>query len=345
MGEYFDLEFFRLGLQTLGGYPVQSINNDFIEFCDNYLVNLFDVCKQEVDSTFGQKVGTHDLLGIFATGGHARHQAFDDDYDLIVLLDSDDDEIIEYSTKIVTRMNREITKRGIMPHFRFADHFGSFVTRFSQLEQYLNATGEEVPQEEMFIDQSQLLEARMVVGSHKLEEEFRSRIIAPYIFDRSEKYIQDMIGEIKARHRDPATRRRLGLNFKECVGGLRDIGMLLLIYKAKYRLSTPISDELFEALKLMRPESSREFRVLMQSMNFLKHARYLYRLSATADDNFKSDFLGITAKAMGFVDIDDLGDELKMMNAFQNVTQEVNRILQQLLKKASEPVIHEKIAV
>jgi hypothetical protein len=328
MGEYFDVEFFRLGLQTLNGYHIHSINSEFIEFNDNYLTNLFDVSKQEVDSVAGRRVTTRDLLGVFTTGGHARYQAFDDDYDLIVLLDSDDEKIQGYSSKILTRMNREITKRGIMPHFRFADHFGSYVTTFSQLEEWLASS----PQD-LFIDQSQLLEARMVVGSHVLDREFERRIIGPYIFDRSDRYIADMIREIKSRHEDPAVRQRMALNFKECAGGLRDIGMLLLIYKAKYRLLTPISDELFQELKDIIPSRRRELQVLNQSCNFLKQARYLYRLSATADDNFKADFLGITAKAMDFVDGNGEGDESKMMSAFQNVTQEVSRIIERLLEE------------
>lgn len=328
MGEYFDVEFFRLGLQTLNGYPVQSVNSDFIEFNDNYTVNLFDVCKQEVAKTFGRKIQTRDLLGVFATGGHARYQAFDDDFDLIVLLDSDNEDIIKYATRIITLMNREITKRGILPHFRFADHFGSFITRFSQLEEWLNSSPKD-----MFIDQSQLLEARMIVGSHDLEEKFEHRIIKPYIYNRLDRYVSDMVREIQSRHHNIEEHHRIGLNFKECIGGLRDIGMLMLILKAKYRLKTPISDELFEELQRLAPENKRELQVLRQACNFLKQARYLYRLSATADDNFKTDFLGITAQAMNFVDKDGNPDEERMVNAYQSVTQEVNRIVQQLLEK------------
>ena len=81
------------------------------------------------------------------------------------------------------------------------------------------------------------------------------------------------------------------------------------------------------------PESERELRVLNQSCNFLKQTRYLYRLSETADDNFRSDFLGTTAKAMDFVDENGEGDELKMLNAFQNVTQEVSRIIHHLIEE------------
>ena len=331
MGEYFDVEFFRLGLQTLNGYPIQSINSDFIEFNDNYTINLFDVCKQEVSKTFGRKIRTRDLLGVFATGGHARHQAFDDDFDIIVLLDSDNEDIIEYATRILTRMNREITKRGILPHFRFADHFGSFITRFSQLEEWLSSSPPE-----MFIDQSQLLEARMIVGSHDLVEKFEHRIIKPFIYNNSEQFISDMVREIQSRHLNIEKHHRIGLNFKECIGGLRDIGMLMLILKAKYQLKMPISDELIEELQRLIPGSAREFQVLMESCNILKQSRYLYRLSATADDNFKTDFLEITAQTMDFVDKNGRGDEKKMVEVYQNVTQEVNRIIQQLLERETD---------
>ncbi len=326
MGEYFDLEFFRLGQQTLQGYPLPAIDREFIDFSDTYLTNLFDVCKEEVNEVVGLSVRTRDLLGLFTTGGHARHQAFDDDYDLIVLLDSDDAEILDYSVQVLTRVNREITKRGIMPHFRFADYFGSFVTRFSQLHGFLTE-----PREDRFIDQCQLLEARMVVGSQHLQKEFERRIVEPYIFERVEQYIHDMVRELRSRHEDTTTGSDEQLNFKECTGGLRDIEMLLLIYKARYRLLTPIGKELFYTLERMLPDYAREFQVLRRALDFTKQARYLYRLSASADDSFVVESLDTTATAMEFLDDDGNGDVWGMKSAFKMVTWEAYEVIQKLI--------------
>ncbi len=326
MGEYFDLEFFRLGQQTLQGYPLPAIDREFIEFSDTYLTNLFDVCKQEVKESLDHPVRTQDLLGVFATGGHARHQAFDDDYDLVVLLDSDDAEILDFSAQVLTRVNREITKRGIMPHFRFADYFGSFVTCFSQLHDFLTEQ-----REDRFIDQCQLLEARMIVGSQHLQKEFERRIVKRYIFDRQEQYIPDMVRELQSRHEHAKPGGDDQLNFKECTGGLRDIEMLLLIYKARYRLLAPIGKELFYTLERMFPDYAREFQVLKRALDFTKQARYLYRLSASADDSFVVDSLGTTATAMDFTNEDGSGDVWAMKSAFKMTTWEAYEVIQKLL--------------
>ena len=226
----------------------------------------------------------------------------------------------------MTRVNREITKRGIMPHFRFADYFGSFVTRFSQLHDFLTED-----REDRFIDQSQLLEARMVVGSQHLQKEFERRIVERYVFERQDQYIKDMITELESRHENATSGSDEQLNFKECTGGLRDIEMLLLIYKARHRLLTPIGKELFYTLERMFPEHSREFQVLKRALDFTKQARYLYRLSASADDSFVVESLGKTASAMAFIDEQGEGDVWAMKSAFKMVTWEAYEVIQKLL--------------
>ncbi len=133
LGEFYDLEFLRMGLATLGGAPAARIDDDFTEVADVYLSKLFDVCRREVDEITRFRVATHDLLAVYATGGLGREQAYDDDFDLMILLNTTHEEVRAYANKIAAKMNAEIIKRGTLPHYRFADHFGHYVTTLEEL--------------------------------------------------------------------------------------------------------------------------------------------------------------------------------------------------------------------
>ncbi|MFQ6093739.1 MAG: hypothetical protein ACE5OR_13880 [bacterium] len=279
LGNYYDIEFFRIGLETLAGAPIEVTNGEFTEFSDNYLQTLFDVCKQEVDEQLGGKVITRDLLAIFAAGGHAREQAYDDDYDIIVLLNSNDPEIRQYSTMIVTKMNTQLVKRGTLPHFRFAERFGHYVTLVEELDQLFGGDNGDT-----FIDKSQILGARMVVGSRRFEKEFEERIIRPHIFEKKDRYIQQMAHEIYARHRDEQQGKEDGFNIKEDAGGLRDIEMVMLMYKASFQSRTPVSMKLFDELSTKVRNRSSDFQRLSGIFSFLKRVRDIYRLTVAAED-------------------------------------------------------------
>ncbi|UCD16715.1 MAG: hypothetical protein JSV44_09675, partial [Candidatus Zixiibacteriota bacterium] len=219
LGDYYDLEFVRVSLLAMSGTGCEQTDAEFIEFCDNYTLSLYEFCQQDVHLSLGYSMHTHDLFGLYATGGHAREQGFDDDYDMLVILDSDDIKQIDYCNKIVGRMNSQILKRGLLPHHRFVDCFGSYTIGFEQLADYLSKRDTEI-----FVDQSQILSSRMLVGSTRLERKLQEKIIGPLIFARGKEYIDYMKEEMASRH--------VGSNadhindIKECPGGLRDIEML-----------------------------------------------------------------------------------------------------------------------
>jgi hypothetical protein len=279
LGQYHDIEFFRVGLKTLAGAPIEETNAQFTEFSDNYLETLFGVCKQEVEQERGEKLTTKDLLAVFAAGGHAREQAFDDDYDIIVLLNSGDAELRNNCTAIISKMNTELVKRGTLPHFRFADRFGSFVTLFEELEQLFRGDTEDA-----FIDKSQILGARMVVGSRRFENDFRDIIIQPHIFNTKETYIRQMAQEIRSRHLGENGTKEDGINIKEYHGGLRDIEMVMLMYKAVFQIQTPVSTRLFHELSQKIPSQSLDLQKLSETFSFLKRLRDIYRLTVAAED-------------------------------------------------------------
>lgn len=160
IAEYYDFEFLRIGIGTMKGDALLKTNLQFTEFCDNYLIKLFDICKAEII----ENKNRHTIdIAILAAGGHARQQAYDDDYDLIALVDTNDEETIHLATKIISKMNREIVKRGLLPHFRLGQILGGFVNTVSQVVEYLDSDVEE-----SFVDLSQLLGSRIIIGSDHL---------------------------------------------------------------------------------------------------------------------------------------------------------------------------------
>ena len=312
LGHYHDIEFFRVGLETLAGAPIEQTNAEFTEFSDNYLQTLFDVCKQEVEQERNEKLNTKDLLAVFAAGGHAREQAFDDDYDIVVLLNSDDAEMRQSCTAIISKMNTELVKRGTLPHFRFAERFGHYVTLFHELDQLF-----EDNREDSFIDKSQILGARMVGGSRRFEKAFEQLITQPHIFEKKDTYIQQMAQEICARHVSEHGEKEDGFNIKENYGGLRDIEMVMLIYKAALHIQTPVSMKLFDELSEKIPNRSSHFRKLSEIFSFLKRLRDIYRLTVAAEDTIYLQNLDRVSPIMNFKASKTRSASQNLMEAFK----------------------------
>ncbi len=330
LGDYFDLEFVRVALKTLRGAPSSQTDAEYTEFSDDYTETLFELCKLELDTSLGKTVVTDDLLAIYAAGGHAREQGYDDDFDLIVLLNSEEEEKRDYCCKIIARMNGEISKRGLLPHHRFADHFGSYVATLGELESLLGGESRE-----SFIDKSQILGSRLLVGSGKFERELEERIIIPYIFERKEEYIAQMIEEIRSRHRQNLRGETQASNLKEIPGGLRDIEMVLLLLKAKYGKREPISRRLLRSLKEERRELTAPLGVLEEGLDFLKNLRDLYRLTVAADDLIEIQHLQQAASIMGFGEVDDPEAPRRLYQAYLGKTKEVEKAVAELIESLS----------
>lgn len=297
LGDYHDLEFLRVGLEALRGMAIERIDAEFTEFSDSYLQMLFDICKQAVNEKIGGYIPTRDLIAIYTAGGYAREQAFDDDYDLIIFLNEKDEDIRQYCSQIITMMNTEIVKRGIMPHYRFADHFGDYITLVDELDEFLSNNNED-----SFIDKSQILGARMIVGSTRFQKEFEERIIQRHIYEHYDQYKDQMLKEMSARQHDKKNIQNHNLNVKEGVGGLRDIEIMLLIYKARYRLQQPVNRKLMKTICEIDTKHKEDLCQLNKHFNFLKQLRDLYRLTVFAGNDLKIEYLEPAAKIMGYQD-------------------------------------------
>lgn len=329
LGDYYDLALLRVGLRALTGAPVEETNAEYTEFSDLYLSYLFDACREELAEEYGRWVTSFDVMAIYAAGGHAREWAFNDDYDLIVLIDTEDEKLRELGAAIISAMNAEICKRGIMPHFRFLEHFGTYVVSVRQLVEFFSRRDRTD-----FIEKSQILESRLVVGTSAFEEGVHERIIEPFILKRADEYIAAMREEMLARQR-AVGEVFLPTNIKECVGGLRDIVMAILICKARFGIRDPLTQNILEAIGRVYPPAGLELRSIYNSMCFLKNLRDIYRLTVCVDDNLEFEHAGIVGEVLGF-EGDAEGERAhRVKEAFERTTAKVAAEVDALLAKVA----------
>ncbi len=285
LNSYYDFEFMRLGINAINGTFFGVINREFTIFSDNYLQILFELCREQVITKFKNKPLTKDLLAVYAAGGHARSQAFDDDYDLIILLNSDDEEMIKFANDIVMLMNKHIIRRSIMPHYKFADRFRNYVTTFSQLIELF-----ETPDDEVFIEKSQLLGSRMIVGNSRFTQAFHEKVVKPYIFDQNDLFIKQLLEEMHSRN--SYHRKVPPIDIKESPGGLRDLENFLFVLKAYYKIPDPISTKLFTVISNKVKDREEQFNQLFMDYYFLKYIRDLYHIMVSDDDLLQEKYLG-----------------------------------------------------
>lgn len=329
LGDYYDLELLRIGLMTLNGATIEETNARYTEFSDDYLNFLFDACREELAEEYGRWVTSFDVMAIYAAGGHAREWAFNDDYDLIVLIDSEDEKLQELGGAVISAMSAEICKRGMMPHYRFLEHFGSYVIPVSQLEEFFRR-GNETD----FIEKSQLLESRLVVGTSTFEEDTYERIIKPFVFNYADDYIADMKAEMASRQQ-AVGEVFLPNNVKECVGGLRDIVMAILICKARFGIRDPLTSQILEGIGRVYPQAGLELRSLYNSMCFLKNLRDVYRLTVCLDDNLDFEHADVVGEVLGF-EGDVPGERGRQVKeAFERTTAKVAAEIKSVLAKVA----------
>ncbi|MBD3232612.1 MAG: hypothetical protein GF315_02700 [candidate division Zixibacteria bacterium] len=327
LGDFYDLEFVRVSLLAMDGVPCKVTDAEFIDFCDKYTVSLYEFCQQKVHLSLGYSLHSHGLFALYATGGHAREHGFDDDYDMIAILDSPDEAQIEYYNMIIAEMNTEILKRGILPHHRFADYFDSYIIPLEKLADYLC-----VDSDDRFIDKAQILCSRIMVGTPIIENKLQDEIITPLIFARHREFIEQLVSEMRSRHYEEDEVQRHDI--KECSGGLRDIEMLLMMYKAKYKVRDPLSRKFLQRLGETEPENKKQFNYIEEHLNFLKNLRDLYRLKTAAHDVIDPHYLLSIAESMKYGN--DHDSALKLYQEFLSRTDEASGVIGAMVDKINQ---------
>ena len=286
LADYYDLEFLRVGIGTMHGIELSVTNQEYSDFCDHYMKKLFDICTKEIDRDSKAEIPGSDTFAILFAGGRARGKAYDDDYDLIALVDTDDETVIKHATRVMAKMNREILKRGVLPHYRLGEILNGYVSPISKITTYLQSDGHEA-----FIDLSQLLGARMIIGSEVMRSVLYEKILYPFIFSNKSDYIRRMIDEVRNRQETAKNSEHTDWNVKETRGGLRDIEAVALMLKAYLGTEIPIMMDFFKDVRHFLPELDGHIDVITQSIYQLLTFRDLYWITVASEDSFHPDYL------------------------------------------------------
>lgn len=280
---YYRVQVLRCGLLLLANRPLDEVNRAYTDFSDLFFRSLYRLARREAEQEAGGRPETRDRTAIFTTGGRGREEAFDDDLDMIVVADRLSDEGLAFLSRIVARMNNLLTRLGLFPHYRMADHFGAFVTPLPQIEAHLRSDAPDI-----YLDMTEILELRMVEGSQRSEERIRRHLIRDLVFSERRDYLLAALqGELASRRAHYAAEPGedgVGVNVKEHPGGLREIELALLYTKVLHRLDWPVRLDLFERLAGHDAANAAAFRELHDHFAFLKRLRHLNRvLVATSD--------------------------------------------------------------
>jgi UTP:GlnB (protein PII) uridylyltransferase len=145
-----------------------------------------------------------------------------------------------------------------------------------------------------------------------------------------------MISEMKSRHMDQKSMKVPEINVKEGIGGLRDIEMMLLIYKDKYGLREPVNRKLMNVLGEIDKRYGKEFGTLADAFDFLKNVRDIYRLTVSAGDVLRPVFLDRTARILGYSRSENGTPTEQLLSAYHECTSKVTGIVEKMLADSGQ---------
>lgn len=320
LGDYYTFQTMRIGVDVLLGAGC-LVHDEFTETADRYLQTLYDICRQEIDAQYERRMLRDDVLAVFAAGGYARRQAFEDDFDLIALLDSDDPELLAYSNRVISRMNAAMIHCGMIPHHRFADHAGTYVIPLKTITTFLDTE-----HEGHFIEQSQLLGARLIIGSGRFAHIFRKTILEPHVLLRRDAYIAQMRAEMRSRHQRTPTGETIDI--KESPGGIRDIDMVMLMTAARLGVTGTDDGTVIDAIEREGFISSADLTAIRTARDLLGRLRTIHRLTIGATDDVAPETLSPTAVRLGYATGMDLYRSLA--RALQECSGAIERVIARL---------------
>jgi hypothetical protein len=288
--DYFGLEQLRAGLLLLGRDRSRRVFEQATQAMDTVLSSFLEIARESYDRARGGTLPTGGALGLYVAGGHAREQIFNDECDLIAVLDSGDPDLIEYANGVIAYLNAELTRCGLIPHHYFAATVGRFVARLDELEQLLSAPGPGT-----FVQRCQILGSRLVAGERRLGRRIIERVHEPCIFRESTGFLRELDDELEDRVR----RTEHPLDLKQSPGGVRDIELVALMAKAHFRLTVSLGSDLFRLLGRIDPAGRDLYLEVGEHFDYLRLLRELYRLTAGRSDHLWPEALGPAAQLLG----------------------------------------------
>ncbi|MBN2053691.1 hypothetical protein JW905_02135, partial [bacterium] len=134
LGIFFDMEFARASLMLMRNRPMAEVNQIYTTFSDRFLKTAFSLSMTDVEMRRGLPRIDAGKLAVFVTGGHARKQALNDDYDLMTLVMKPcGDEELQGYTAVIGAFSQELNRRGMLAHHRFAEFSGRYIMTLEEL--------------------------------------------------------------------------------------------------------------------------------------------------------------------------------------------------------------------
>ncbi|MBN1878908.1 hypothetical protein JW823_02260 [bacterium] len=297
---FYQFGFCRCGLEVLNRPDdLESFYRMYHSFFRRYFRWLYRAAQWQIDTRgeyqfeFRAQDEDDQPIAIFCTGGYAREEAFENDIDLFVICGISEREFIRYASSLINDINRELNKQGVLTHHRFAEIFNSFIIPMDQLEAKF-----EIPEESDFIDWTQLLGARLLVGSQSFDRVL-TRLLEKKLFANPHRFIASLLNEIEDRRITSSKIKSHTVNVKENPGGLRDIQMILQAGQAFIGNRESDIWRTFQTLINALPELASEFKTLERVYKFLRTFKDLYYLSFSTEDDMLRDQLIRVSEQMG----------------------------------------------
>ncbi len=314
LGDYYDIEFLRIAMGTLRGEPDRRARSAFAELTVTYLERLFDFCFRQVSREEGRRVPARERIGLFLAGGNARGRPYDEDYDLLALIDSGDPEDRLFAERVAALVNRQIARRGVVAQYRLGDHLGRFVTTLDELVDLLSGD-----RDDLFVDRCQILSSRTIVGGQRIEEQLESRVVRPLIFAKADLFAGRVATELAERRQGFHPLPKGMLHLKESPGGLRDIDLSLAIAKARVAFWGNRRTDPFADLARLDRRHARVYEGLATASDFFVAVRSAYRVTVAATDEIERSRLAAPARILGY----EGDDEHAARSLFSDIEQKL----------------------
>lgn len=277
LGDSFDVAFLRASLiAVLEGAPAAR-DTECTAAVDRYVRELFKACFREIRnrSPLFEHYRPGSSVAVFATGGYGRGEAFGSDFDYLAVVHRDDPGLKKFFGKVLQKVSYAMSRRGLHPHNRLTQVFNAWVVSIPELIEHLESRNDET-----FIDEAEILEARFVLGDPAVARQFSDQVVRQVLGPHRDAFVQDVLGELSARRASPS----YGMNLKEGRGGLRELNLLFLAIRAFARISAPLTAERLTLAQAALPEHADDLEYLMGAHHELRRQRELYRLAVAFDD-------------------------------------------------------------
>lgn len=322
LGHFFDLEFTRAAVMLFRRRNMSDVDQVYTNFSDRFLRTMFSLSKAEIEQRRNLPRLDMAKILLYIAGGHARNQSFTDDYDLIsIMVNPSDREELANVSAMIGAFSQELNRKGIWAHHRFAEFTETYVMSLEELAELLTNN-----HDHDFIEKSQILGCRLVIGSPGADQRFHDTILKPLVYDQAREYIRDLRAEIFDRH-STLNDEFMELNIKECPGGLRDIELGFMAGKALTQIANPITAEFPQLLARVLPQCAKLILQLGDALNFLKLMRSLIRLTVGTSDDIDAEWLTPVALLMGYSGSDGVSH---LMHDFSETTARTRILVREL---------------